>query len=164
MQQEPYSKIKLERREYTRIATSVAAELVIKNQPPLTGTIYDISLGGAHIDLSQHSYTALKTMLAPSKKAQLHCGCSINQIDYPASLSCVVVEVIRHRIGLRFIGANRMSYVALKQFLLANAEHRDQLIDELKNYPNWGFAGAEITDGIMQLLKHLPWRWSSKSK
>ncbi len=145
-----------ERRGYTRIACDVSAELRLPDGTVHTGTVRDISFGGAYLDCDQPASVAVQQR-AELGDCDLRLSLSVEGQVRPAHIKCLVIESIECRVGLRFTGSNPDEYQHFRAFLLAHAEDPDALRREIQFFPNPAFpmepAWPAFTDWLKRLFR-----------
>ena len=143
----------MERREYTRISCQVDAVLFLPNDQRQQGMVRDISFGGAYLDCNRRD--SCRPSEGPSNICTLELRISDARGSGPVRIRCQVVEVLDHRVGIRFTGADAPDYEQLRRFLLRNAENSAALLEEMRVFPNPAFSEEFHLPGFTHWLKRM---------
>lgn len=143
----------MERREYTRISCQVSAVLHLPDDQRQVGVVRDISFGGAYLDCDRKE--ACRPTDAPSNICTLELHINDGRVTTAVRVRCQVVETQRHRVGLRFTGADPEDYEHLRRFLLRNAEDSAALLEEMRVFPNPAFSEEFHLPGFSHWLKRM---------
>jgi hypothetical protein len=144
----------MERREYTRVATEIPAELRLSSGEVYTGIVRDMSFGGAYLDCD------VPILLAEEKLPQTRDSVLIlkfNQSEKQVyvDMRCCLVGVEECRAGLRWSGADKEPYQLFRDFMMRSASDPEKLWQEICQYPKSGFPRERRGPTFMDWLKRL---------
>jgi hypothetical protein len=144
----------MERREYTRIATEMPAELRLPTGECFDGCLRDMSFGGAYFDCEVPLLLGEDELGRAAKEAHLVFGFEESGKRVSVDLDCYLVGAEESRVGLCWSGAKGEAYALFRDFMLRSARDPEKLQQEICRYPKSGFPRERQSPGLMDWLRH----------
>jgi len=143
-----------ERREYRRVDADISSELHLPDGGSHRCTVKDVSFAGAY----------LVCEFAPGSEPEdtpqeLESELTVDFADDPAeeymTVRCRVVDVSGSRVGVRFTAVGEDAFEQLKRYLLAESDDPEQMLNELRMYPNPALPRLDDKFTLWERLKQL---------